>query len=129
MFSTRGLITKLAADGNQVAVKTTGASSRSCGTVVVWTAPGRRSKSFSTSNPGCGSILCRAGSGCVDELALGGGQVAWISRSGGNNLELMVITARLSGGAPKTIEHAFNGYGAGGDPKGEWVGQIGRAHV
>ena len=124
VFSTRGQITKLAADGNQVAVKTTGASSRSCGTVVVWTAPGRRSKSFSTSNPGCGSILCRAGSGCVDELALGGGQVAWISRSGGNNLELMVITARLSGGAPKTIEHAFNGYGAGGDPKGEWVGQV-----
>ena len=122
MFSTRGLITKLAADGNRVAVKTTAQSSRSCGQIIVWTAPGRRTKSFSTSNPGCGSILCPRGSGCVDELALGDGQVAWISRSGGNNLELMVIIARLTGGAPKTIEWAFNGAGAGGDPKGDWVG-------
>jgi len=124
VFSTGGLITKLAADGNRVAVKTTAKSSRSCGRIVVWTAPGRRSKSFSTSNPGCGSILCPRGSGCVDELALGDGQVAWISRSGGNNLELMVIAARLAGGAPKTIERAFNGAGAGGDPKGSWVGTL-----
>jgi hypothetical protein len=124
VFSTSGLITKLASDGNRVAVKTTAKSSRSCGRIVVWTAPGRRSKSFATSNPGCGSILCPRGSGCVDELALGDGQVAWISRSGGNNLELMVITARLAGGAPKTIERAFNGDGAGGDPKGGWVGQL-----
>jgi hypothetical protein len=124
VFSTRGLITKLAADGNRVAVKTTVRSSRSCGRVVVWTAPGRKSQSFSTSNPGCLSILCQRGSGCVDELALGDGQVSWISRSGGNTLELMVITARLSRGAPKRIEHAFNGAGAGGDPKGQWVGQL-----
>lgn len=124
VFSTRGLITKLAADGNRVVVKTTARSSRSCGRVVVWTAPGRRSKSFSTSNPGCGAIVCRAGSGCVDELALGDGQVAWISRSGGNSLELIVFVASLSGGAPKRIEDAFNGAGAGGDPKGDWVGQL-----
>jgi hypothetical protein len=124
VFSTRGLITKLAADGNRAAVKTTAQSSRSCGRILVWTAPGRKSKTFPTSNPGCGSILCPAGSGCVDELALGDGQVAWISRSGGNTLELMVIAARLSGGAPKRIEDAFNGAGAGGDPKGDWVGQL-----
>ena len=124
VFTTRGLITKLAADGNRVAVKTTVRSSRSCGRVIVWTAPGRRSKSFSTSNPGCLSILCPRGSGCVDELALGDGQVAWISRSGGNNLELMVIAARLSGGRPRRIEHVVNGDGAGGDPKGDWVGQL-----
>jgi hypothetical protein len=124
LFSTRGLITMLAADGNRVAVKTTARSSRSCGRVVVWTAPRRKSKSFSTSNPGCGAIVCRAGSGCVDELALGDGQVAWISRSGGNSLELMVFVARLSGGSPKRIEYATNGAGAGGDPEGEWVGQL-----
>jgi hypothetical protein len=124
LFSTSGLITKLAADGNRVAVKTTVQSSRSCGRIIVWTAPGRRSKSFSTSNPGCLSILCQRGSGCVDELALGDGQVAWISRSGGNTLELMVNAVRLSGGAPRRIEHAFNGAGAGGDPKGQWVGQL-----
>jgi hypothetical protein len=123
-FSTRGLITKLAADGNRVAVKTTVQSSRSCGRIIVWTAPRRRSKSFSTNNPGCGSILCGRGSGCVDELAFGGGQVAWVSRSGGNTLELMVNTVRLSGGAPRTIERAFNGAGAGGDQKGQWVGQL-----
>jgi hypothetical protein len=124
VYATRGLITKLAADGNRVAVKTTVQSSRSCGRIIVWTAPGRRSKSFSTNNPGCGSILCERGSGCVDELALGDGQVAWISRSGGNTLELMVNAARLSGGGPRRIEHAFNGAGAGGDQKGQWVGQL-----
>jgi hypothetical protein len=124
VFSTRGLITKLAADGSRVAVKTTVKSSRSCGRIIVWTAPGRRSKSFSTSNAGCLSILCKRGSGCVDELALGDGQVAWISRSGGNNLQLMVITARLSGGTPKMIEDAHNGSGAGGDPLGDWAGQL-----
>ncbi len=123
-FSTRGLITKLAAEGNRAAVKVTGRGGRSCGRIVVWTAPGRRSKSFSTNNPGCVSILCQRGSGCLDELALGGGQVAWISRSGGNNLELMVNAARLSGGAPRRIENAFNGAGAGGDQKGQWVGQL-----
>ena len=63
-FSTRGLITKLAADGNRVAVKATAQSSRSCGQIIVSTAPGRRTKSFSTSNLGCGSILCPRGSGC-----------------------------------------------------------------
>jgi VCBS repeat protein len=123
-FSTRGLITKVAADGNRVAVKTTVKSSRSCGRILVWTAPGRRSRSFSTSNPGCGSILCERGSGCVDELALGDGQVAWISRSGGNTLELMINAARLSGGPTRRIEHVFNGAGAGGDQKGQWVGQL-----
>jgi hypothetical protein len=124
LFTTRGLITKLAADGNRAAVKTTARSSRSCGRIVVWTAPGRKSKSFSTSNPGCGSILCPKGSGCVDELALGGGQVAWISRSGGNNLELMVIAARLAGGKPRLVEFVANGNGAGGDIKGGWVGNL-----
>lgn len=124
LFTTRGLITKVAADGNRVAVKTTGRSSRSCGQIVVWTAPSHKSKSFSTGNPGCPAIVCRPGSGCVDELALGDGQVAWISRSGGNSLELMVYKARLSGGAPRRIEYAVNGYGAGGDPEGSWVGQL-----
>ena len=50
--STRGLITKLAADGNRVAVKATAQSSRSCGQIIARTAPGRRTKSFSTSNLG-----------------------------------------------------------------------------
>jgi hypothetical protein len=122
VFTTRGLITKLAADGNRVAVKTTGQSSRSCGTVVVWTAPGRKSKSFLTGR--CDSILCQADPGCVDELALGAGHVAWIARSGGNSLELSVIAAKLSGGAPKRIEWVANGYGAGGSPPGQWVGQL-----
>lgn len=60
----------------------------------------------------------------MDELALGDGQVAWISRSGGNNLELMVITARLSGKTPRRIDFVTNGAGAGGDQKGQWVGQL-----
>jgi hypothetical protein len=122
VYSTSGLITKLAADGNRVAVKTAGPRSRSCGQVVVRTAPSRKTKSFSLSN--CGSILCRAYTGCVDELALGNGQVAWVARSGGNSLELMVYTAKLSGGAPKRIAYASNGYGAGGSLPGQWLGHL-----
>ena len=122
VYSTSGVITKLAADANRVAVKTAGPRSRSCGQVVVRTAPSRKSKSFSLSN--CGSILCRARTGCVDELALGAGQVAWIARSGGNNLELMVYAAKLSGGLPKRIAYATNGFGAGDSLPGQWLGHL-----
>jgi hypothetical protein len=122
VYSTSGLITKLAADGNRVAVKTAGPRSRSCGQVVVRTAPSRKSNSFSLSN--CVSILCQAYTGCIDELALGNGQVAWIARSGGNSLELMVHAAKLSGGAAKRIAYASNGYGAGGSLPGQWLGHL-----
>jgi len=112
VFSTRGPITLLAASDNRVAVraKTKGA----CGRVVVGTVPSRSSTSF---KDGC------FGDG-VDELALGGGQVAWIGQDGGNNLELTVIAAKLSGGASKQIDYAVNGDRAGGDPSGGWVGQL-----
>jgi hypothetical protein len=49
-FTTSGLITKLAADGPRVAVKTTARGS--CGRVVVWTAPGRTSKNHSDEESG-----------------------------------------------------------------------------
>jgi hypothetical protein len=120
VFATRGPITLLTADGNRAAAKT--ASTRGCGRVELWTAPGRTSRSLST--PVCGSILCARGSGCVDELAIGAGQVAWISRSGGNNLELTVVAAKLTGGAPRKVDYATNGAGAGGDPDGEWIANL-----
>jgi hypothetical protein len=122
VYSTTGLITKLAADANRFAVKSAGPRSRSCGQIKVWTAPSRGSKIFSVSN--CTSILCRARTGCVDELALGAGQVAWLARSGGNNLELIVYAAKLSGGLPKRIAYASNGYGAGGSLPGQWLGHL-----
>jgi hypothetical protein len=132
MFSTRGRITKLAADGNRVAVITATNAKRTRGRVVVWTAPGRKSTSFDIGNRPLGvphpnyegGSLCKGGPSCLDELALGGGQVAWIARSGGNSLELFVIAAKLSGGAPKYVDQTANGDGAGADPNGGWLGQL-----
>jgi FG-GAP-like repeat len=115
VFSTRGRIYRLAADGNRAAVVTT--VKGTCGRVVVWTAPGRKSTSFKP-----GYFACN-GDG-VTELALGGGQVAWIEAGGGNSLELDVVAARLSGRAAKEIDEAFNGDRAGFDPIGRWVGQL-----
>jgi hypothetical protein len=117
-FSTRGLITGLAADGHRAAVMTT--IKGSCGRIVVWTAPGGKSASF---KPGeCGSILC--GSECVSNVAVGGGRVAWIESGGGNSSESTVVAAKLSGGATREIEHVANGNGAGGDPEGGYIGQL-----
>jgi hypothetical protein len=121
-FSTRGLITHLAADGNRVALMTTKIRA-ACDRVVVWTPPGRRSTSVKTL-AGCfpgdeGAIPSE-----VIELALGAGQVAWIEQAGGNTLDLLVEVAKLPGGRAKLISHLHNGYGAGGDPTGDWVGQL-----
>lgn len=119
-FSTRGLITHVAADGNRVALMTTEIRS-ACDRVVVWTPPGRRSTSVKTL-AGCfseGAIPSE-----VIELALGGGQVAWVMQQGGNTLELLVEVAKLPGGRAKLISHLHNGYGAGGDPTGDWAGQL-----
>jgi hypothetical protein len=113
-FSTRPPITHLAADGNRAAVAT--ARVKSCGpiSIFVWTASRRKAKRF---NAGCG------GDG-VSEIALGGGQVAWLEEGGGNSLELTVTAARLSGGKPKQIDYDGNGDRAGGDPRGGWLGQL-----
>jgi hypothetical protein len=121
-FSTRGLITHLAADGNRVALMTTKIRA-ACDRVVVWMPPGRRSTSVK-SRAGCfpgdeGAIPTE-----VIELALGGGEVAWVTQQGGNTLELLVEVAKLPRGRAKLITHVGNGYGAGGDPTGDWVGQL-----
>jgi hypothetical protein len=122
VYSTLGVVTKLAADANRVAVKSAAGRNGRCGQVAVWTAPSRKSKSYPIS--GCISILCGPRTGCVDELALGAGQVAWIFRSGGNNLELMLYSAKLSGGPRKRIAYASNGNGAGGSVLGQWLGHL-----
>ena len=110
-FSTRLPIKLLAADGERAAVVT--ANAKACGAVVVASVSGRGSKSY----PRC------YGDG-ASELALGAGQVAWIDEGGGNNLELSVIAAKLSGGPAKQIDFETNGDRAGGDPTGDWVGVL-----
>jgi hypothetical protein len=115
VFSIRGRVTMLAADGSRAAVTTS--IKRGCGRIVVWTVPGRRSTRVKPGFLGC------SGDG-VSELALGGGRVAWIEEGGGNNLELTVMAAKLAGGPAKQIEYESNGDRAGGDPTGNWVGQL-----
>lgn len=116
VLSTRGPIVQLAADGNRVAVITAGIGG-ACDRVVVWTAPGRKAKSFKPGYLGC------EGDGLGD-LAVGGGQVAWIERGGGNFLELQVRVTDLSGRAARLVEAAHNGARAAGNASGQWVGHL-----
>jgi hypothetical protein len=116
VFPTRGAIKLLAANGRQAAVLT-GRVKGACGPVVVWTAPRHVSKRFKPGYLGC------SGDG-VSELAMGDGQVAWIELGGGNNLELYVMAAKLSGKKAREVEYASNGDRAGGDPTGDWVGLL-----
>jgi hypothetical protein len=115
VFSVRGRITLLAADGNRAAVSTR--VKPGCGRIVVWSAPGKKSISIKPGILGC------AGDG-VSRLALGGGHVAWIEQGGGNSLEMSVMAASLGGGTRKQLDFAANGDRAGGDPAGDWVGRL-----
>jgi hypothetical protein len=115
VFSVKGRITIVAADGNRAAVATR--VKPGCGRIVVWTAPGKRSISVKPGILGC------AGDG-VFQVALGGGQAAWIEEGGGNDLEMSVMAAKLNGGTRKQLEFATNGDRAGGDPAGDWVGRL-----
>ena len=121
VFSTRGRIEILAVDGNRVAVATTrkikctyprvfgGEATR----FVVWTAPRRKLRSFGFK--ACGFTVGAA------ELALGGGQVAWILSEHGNLLHLFLYVAKLSGRAAKEIDGGDSDYG-GGDLVGQLLG-------
>jgi hypothetical protein len=108
-------ILMLAADGPRAAVVTR--KKHRCGQVIVWTAPGRRVSRF-----GLGALGCNSDG--VGELALGGGQVAWIEKGGGNDLELGLEAARLPRGHRKQLDFDVNGDRAGGDPAGGWVGNL-----
>jgi hypothetical protein len=115
VFSFRGRVTMLAADGSRAAVATD--VKHGCSPIVVWTAPGSRSTRVKPGLLGC------EGDG-VTELALGAARVGWIEVGGGNNLEMTVMAAKLGGGARMQIEYESNGDRAGGDPTGAWVGHL-----
>jgi hypothetical protein len=115
ILSTRTPIELLAADAGRAAV-VTARDRRACGPVVVWT-PRRAIRSFKRGYLGCESDG-------VGELALSDRQVAWIEEGGGNDLELTVMLASLTGRSAKQVDYETNGDRAGGDPTGDWVGQL-----
>jgi hypothetical protein len=96
VLSTRQPVDVFAADGNRVA--TCGAGFR----IVVWEAPGRKSTSLETADlPPTAKWV----TDCPDSLALGDGQVAWISTRGGNTQqEHDMFVASLSGGKAKWVD-------------------------
>jgi hypothetical protein len=115
VFSVRGRITILAADGNRGAVSTR--VKPGCGRIVVWTPPGKNAVRVKPGILGC------AGDG-VTQLAVGAGRIAWLEQGGGNDLEMSLTSAGLRGGVAKQIQFATNGDRAGGDPTGSWLGQL-----
>ena len=106
VFSVKGRVKLLAADGSRAAVTTS--LKKGCGRIVIWRASSRTS---SPVNPG---FLGCDGDG-VTQLAVGDGRVGWIEEGGGNNLEMTVMTAKLGGGAAKQIEYEANGDRAGAE--------------
>jgi hypothetical protein len=121
VFSTRGRIGQLAVDGNRVASVTTSRTKGRCGLrIVVWSVLGRRPRSFIKLGPSCAAGREAVRGYYVDQLALGGGQVAWIGVTGGNDLELHLEVAKLAGRAAKEIDFVTSDEGG----VGEWVGQL-----
>src|SRR3954447_18204280 len=105
-FSTAGTITKLAADGRRVAVLATKVKG-SCDRIVVWNAQNGRATNFTT-HEACPRSDVATIPYTVSELALGDGQVAWSAYDGGNETEVFVYTAKLSGGKAKELEFLTN---------------------
>jgi len=96
-FTTPGTITKLAADGDRSAAITEDR-------FAVWAASTGKATTRKITNDG--RAAC---SRCApDELALGGGQVAWIFASEAGNTQgfAEVFVAQLSGGAAKRIDRS-----------------------
>jgi len=123
VFSTRGTIVRLAADGARVAASTRGIKG-ACDRIVVWSAPGKTFRRFDahTHCPKSDVPVFEY----IGEIALGGGRIAWIEGGGGNNLELSLYAAPLSGGpkSSKSLDFAGNHAGAEGSRTGDWVGQL-----
>lgn len=110
ILSTRKPISTLAADGRQAAV----CVSTYPGQLVVWTAPGRRSR--------------RLAADCGSELAIAGGRVAWIEYYYGNTHRGYVVSvAKVSGGRPREVDSTLGEdieTEGSGDVGGPWVGQL-----
>jgi hypothetical protein len=117
--STRQPIVLMAADAKRMAALVTVKANHACDRVVIWSAPGAKPRSIGAQ--ACPSLLCRA---CAEQLAIGAGQVAWVTIAGGNGLELRVLVAKLAAGPAKDIDLETNDAGASGGPGGDWLGQL-----
>jgi len=108
-LSTRQPISKLVADGKQAAVCVSYPEQ-----IVVWTAPGRRSRRLTAE--------------CHSELATAGGRVAWIEYYYGNTHRGYVVSvAKVSGGRPRQVDSTEGEdieTEGGDDVGGPWVGQL-----
>jgi hypothetical protein len=117
-FKTPGTIWKLAADGDRAAAITSRANG--C-LVVVWTAATRMATDHCARLP-----RLPAGGGLVNEVALGGGQVAWIIASYAGNTEgwLDVFAAKLSGGPAKRVDGSARARVDSTAGGGLWMGHL-----
>ncbi len=119
VFFTRGKVVRLAANGSRVAALTTHIAN-SNDRILVWTAPG---STFARINTSVNSARPSAGFESVNQLALGGGSVAWVEAAGGNYTDNSVYAAPRTGGPAKSIDFVTHG-GASGNPGGDYVGQL-----
>jgi len=119
---TTGSVSSLSADGSWVSVGTTRLT-KLCDRVVVWNAVARRSIHWAahTNCPGGGT----SGGQALLGATLAGTRVAWLESVAGNNQDLSIYSASLVGSLKaKQAAFAENGNGAGGDPEGNYVGNL-----
>ena len=119
---TTGTVAGIAADGARVAVSTTQLP-KLCDRVVVSNPVARTSIHWSaqTNCPGDGT----SGGQALLGAALAGTRIAWLEAAGGNDQELMIRTASLTGvKKAKLVAFQTNGNGAGGDPEGGYLGNL-----
>lgn len=120
-FGTRGVIERIAADGQRVALATDKIKG-SCDRIVVWNVA---AKSF---------VAYKAGTNCsgdetslpqyVKEVALAGTRAAWVERTGGNREELILMVGLPGKAKPAYADYQENGNGASGLPQGDYLGNV-----
>jgi hypothetical protein len=120
LIGTRGSILSIAADGSRVAIATTGIN-QSCDRIVVWSPPGPAFATFKT-GVHCGGEP--SGGENLGQVALADTRVAWIEMSAGNNQYLNLETATLQNHKTREAAYAVNGNGAGGNPDGQYLGNL-----
>src|SRR5581483_10492164 len=117
VFSTRGDVIAIAADGPRVAIATR--VDKGCDRAVVWTAGTKLSQTFVSRTACAGAVFYD-----MPEVALAGKRVAWLAVTGGNLQDMVLESAALGKPRVSMVLFAENEAGAEGGVDGDWIGNL-----